>query len=137
MTLVIDASVAVAALSDGGAEGEWARRMLGSEPLAAPHLMPVEAANILRRASAVGDLSMDAATLAYADLLVLPVELFAFHLTADRVWEMRANLTCYDAWYVALAELLGASLVTLDAKLSRAPGVRCGFLIPSAPGPPI
>jgi predicted nucleic acid-binding protein len=75
-------------------------------------------------------LSKDLATIAHADLLTLPVELFPYHVTADRVWELRANLTCYDGAYVALAELLGAPLATLDLKLSRATGPRCEFVTP-------
>jgi predicted nucleic acid-binding protein len=131
VTLVVDAGVVVAAMTDGGDDGEWARRVLTSGRLAAPHLMPVEAANILRRAVHSGGLSNDAASLAHGDLLALPVELFPYHLLADRIWELRPNVTCYDGWYVALAELMDAPLATLDVKLSRAPGIRCEWLIPS------
>ncbi len=90
--------------------------------------MPVEAANVLRRAAARGDISADAASLAHADLLVLHIELFPYEPFASRVWELRDNLTAYDAWYVALAEALGVKVATLDGALCRAPGPRCGFL---------
>ena len=131
MTLVVDASTVVAALTDGGADGTWARTLLVSDDLAAPHLMPVEAANVLRRAVLAGDISSDAASLAHADLLSLRTALFAYRPLADRVWELRDGVTAYDAWYVALAESLDAPLVTLDRGLARAPAPRCLFVTPT------
>lgn len=131
MTLVVDASLVVAALVDSGPEGTWAEEVLAGDPLAAPHLMPVEAANILRRASLAGDISEDTASLAHADLLALPVELFPYPPFARRAWELRGDLTAYDAWYVAVAEALEGSVATLDERLVRASGPRCAFLTPS------
>ena len=130
MTLVVDASLVVSALVDGGSTGTWAAGTLASGPLSAPHLMPVEVANILRRASAAGEISTDVAALAHADLLDLRVELFPYAPFAARVWELRGTVTCYDAWYVALAEFLGAPVATLDAKLTRAAGPDCRFETP-------
>ncbi len=131
MTLVVDASMVVAALIDSGTEGGWAESLLTSDQLAAPHLMLAEAANILRRAALVGDVSGDVASLAHGDLLQLPVVLFPYEPFAERVWELRATVTAYDAWYVALAESLDAGLATVDLRLSRAPGPRCAFVTPS------
>ena len=68
--------------------------------------------------------------MAHADLLDLRVELFPYAPFASRVWELRDNVTSYDAWYVALAESLGSSLVTLDQKLAQATGPRCDFETP-------
>ena len=133
MTLVIDASVVVAALVDGGSEGQWAEQELVMEPLAAPHLLLVEPPNILRRAALARQISEDTASLAHADLLQLRVELFPYDLVAARVWELRGTITAYDAWYVALAESLHAPLATLDRKLSRASGPRCAFKLPPRP----
>ncbi|MHB8513553.1 MAG: type II toxin-antitoxin system VapC family toxin [Actinomycetota bacterium] len=130
MNLVVDASTVVAALSDSGSDGIWARELLADGSLAAPHLMLAEAANILRRASAARILSNDVASLAYEDLLQLPVQLFSFAPFGDRIWELRKSFTVYDAWYVALAESLNAPLVTLDARLAKAWGSRCKFSIP-------
>ena len=130
MTTVLDASVVVAALVDGGVTGEWARQVVGAGRLAAPHLMPVEVANILRRAATAGTVSADSAALAHQELMSLPVQLFPYGPCAGRVWELRSNLTAYDAWYVALAESLGARLATLDARLSRASGPQTVFLTP-------
>ncbi len=133
MTLVIDASVVVAGLTDSGTDGLWAEELLAGESLAAPQLMAVEAASILRRAALAGDISADAASLAHADLVDLRVEVFPYQLCAARVWELRGNVTCYDGWYVAVAELLSAPLATLDGRLANSPGPRCQFLLP--PGP--
>ncbi len=68
--------------------------------------------------------------MAHADLLALRVELFAYEPFASRVWELRENVTAYDAWYVALAESLATTLATVDLKLSCAPGPRCSFATP-------
>lgn len=130
MTVVVDASAVVAALVDDGPDGRWAESEIVREGLAAPYLMPVEAANILRRAVLAGDLSADTATLAHEDLVALRVDLFPYEPHARRVWQLRDNLTAYDAWYVALAEALGTPLVTLDERIARAPGPRCAFRLP-------
>ena len=130
MTLVVDASTVVAALIDNGPNGTWAARLLSAHRLAAPHLLPVEATNILRRAAIHGDISDESASLAYADLLDLRADLFPFEPFAERVWELRTSVTPYDAWYVALAELLDAPLATLDIRLSQASGPRCAFELP-------
>jgi predicted nucleic acid-binding protein len=130
VTLVVDASLVVSALVDGGSTGTWAAGVLASGPLSAPHLMPVEVANILRRASAADEISTDVAALAHADLLDLRVELFPYAPFAARAWELRGTVTCYDAWYVALAEFLDSPVATLDAKLTRATGPGCRFETP-------
>ncbi len=134
MTLVIDASTVVAGLVDSGADGSWAEALLVSDALAAPHLMIAEAANILRRSAAAGLISREQASLAHADLLELRVELFPYAPFAARIWALRDNVTCYDAWYVAVAEALGAPLATLDARLANAPGPHCRFVGADATG---
>ncbi len=131
MTLVVDASVVAAALIDAGPDGSWAEQLLGSDALVAPHLLPVEVANVLRRAAAAGEVSADSASLAYSDLLDLRVDLFDYEPVAERVWELRGGISSYDAWYVALAESVDAPLATLDRRLTRAQGARCRFLVPS------
>jgi predicted nucleic acid-binding protein len=256
VTVVVDASVVVAGLVSAGATGDWAESVLACGPLAAPHALPVEVASILRRAERAGEISADAASLAYADLGRLRVEYFPYAPFAERIWELcaalpgshlqqvemlqrlrlgiadaqtsrkrvelqvnqlqqesakredqarkalrssredlarealqqksslqtqlndlqtqyaaledqeekltiasrtlqakidavplakteatrpgaapqagPANMSCYDAWYVALAEFLGVKLATLNARLARAPGPCCGFWLPPA-----
>jgi len=130
MTLVIDSGFVVAALVDSGPVGTWADHLLATDNLAAPHLMPVEVANVLRRATMAGEISADTAAMAHGDLLSLRVELFAYEPFATRVWELRENVTAYDGWYVALAESLDAELATLDLRLTKATGPRCAFATP-------
>ena len=130
MTQVVDASVLVAALVDDGADGLWSEASIRRDALVAPEFLQVEASNVLRRLERAGVISKIEANGAHGDLLRLDVELFPFAPFAERVWELRANLTCYDAWYVALAEAFECPLLTLDKKLSRATGAMCEFLVP-------
>jgi predicted nucleic acid-binding protein len=89
MTVVVDASVVVAGLASADVTGEWAESVLAGGPLAAPHLMPAEAASILHRAERAGEISADAASLAHADLGRLRVEYFPYDPFAERIWELR------------------------------------------------
>lgn len=130
MTVVVDASVVVAALVDDGPIGAWALATLSRGAVAAPHLMPVEVAAVLRRSVLSRGLTAEVASLAHADLLDLPVELFPYGATSARSWQLRSNVSSYDAAYVALAEELDVPLATLDARLRRASGPRCTFLAP-------
>lgn len=132
MTLVVDSSVVVAALIDQGRDGSWAKMQLRHERLIAPQHMPAEVANVLRRAARFGQISAEAASLGHADLLQLRVNLFGYRGLAERVWELRGNLSAYDAWYVALAEVAGAPMATLDHRLVLASGPRCEFRVPRA-----
>jgi predicted nucleic acid-binding protein len=129
-TVVCDASALVALLLDSGADGHWASEALAGARFAAPELLPFEAANIIRRHALAGAVSADQAAQAHADLIDLAIECWPYALVAGRAWELRANLSSYDASYAAVAELLGADLVTLDRRIARAPGVRCGVMTP-------
>jgi predicted nucleic acid-binding protein len=131
MSIVIDASALVAALVDTGPDGRWAEALL-TEDLAAPHVLPAEVANVLRRAVASGEITDEIGSLAHADLLGLRLEFVAYELVAERIWALRSNVTAYDAWYVAVAELLDAPLATLDRRLAGAPGPTCTFRTPPA-----
>ena len=130
MSAVIDASVLVAALVDSGQDGPWAEAVLVQGQLAAPEMLLAEATNILRRMEQSGQVSSLEAAASFRDLLRLDVELYPFTPLAERVWELRANVTSYDAWYVALAEALRNPLFTLDRKLSTASGVQCEVICP-------
>jgi predicted nucleic acid-binding protein len=128
MSLVVDASVLIAATTDSGPEGTWAEEMLLPGGIVAPHLVLVEATNILRRLERAKDVSRLEATAAQRDLMRLAIELLPFEPFAERVWELRANITSYDGWYVAIAEAFALPLATLDTRLARATGPRCEFL---------
>lgn len=130
MTLVVDASVLVAALVDAGPIGAWAEQQIAENSLCAPELILAEATNVLRRLEHLGDLSTFEATMAQRDLMSLPLDFIPYAPFADRVWALRANVTSYDAAYVAIAEALRIPLATLDKALTRSPGPACEFLTP-------
>jgi len=137
VTLVVDASAVVAALVADGTDGTWAESLLTSDSLAAPHMLHAAASNILRCSALAGAISAEEASLAQADLLDLRVELFPYAPFAERIWALRQNVTCYDAWYVAVAEALSAPLATLDNRLAKTSGPRCRFLTaPTGSGQP-
>jgi predicted nucleic acid-binding protein len=133
VTQVFDASAIVAALIDDGAEGRWCEDQLLADDLVAPHLLPIEAANIIRRTEAHKAIDPSAAAAAMHDLRRLDVELVHFEPLADRAWQLRSNLTVYDACYVATAELFHGRLVTLDRKLAKAPGLHCDVAVAPTP----
>lgn len=133
--IVVDASVLAPALGDDGPDGDHARERLADEILAAPELIDLEVSSVLRRLHVGGQLSARRAELALADLIALPLRRVPHRLLVARCWSLRENLTTYDASYVALAEQLGALLVTADSRLPRAPGVRCDVQVLSRPEP--
>jgi predicted nucleic acid-binding protein len=125
--LVVDASVLVVALADDGSDGDAARARLRGEELAAPELLDLEVTSVLRKQRSAGMIDDRRALLALTDLRALPIHR-AHHLPLlSRCWELRDNLTVYDAAYVALAELLQADLLTADGRVAAAPGPRCGI----------
>ena len=130
MSVVVDASLLVAATTDSGPAGIWAEEVLLQGGIVAPHLVLVEATNILRRLERSKELSPLEAAAAQRDLVRLAIDLLPFEPFAERVWELRQNVTSYDAWYVAIAEAFGLPLATLDNRLARAAGPRCRFLTP-------
>ena len=123
--LVVDASVLATALTDDGPDGDIARARLRDQQLVAPELIDLEVTSVLRRQQAVGQLDLRRAHLALDDLLDLPIGRVPHAPLLLRCWELRDNLTVYDAAYVALAEALGTVLLTADARLADAPGLRC------------
>ncbi len=127
--IVVDASVLAPALADDGGDGDRARDRLRGERLCAPSLVDLEVASVLRRAAAATQLDQRRSAQALADLARLPLRRVGHLSLLDRIWELRDNVTVYDGAYVALAELASAPLVTADARLSRAPGIRCAIEI--------
>ena len=123
--IVVDASAALSALLNAGP----ARNALASEQLHAPHLIDSEVANGLRRMVAVEQLAADSGWTALDVFRRLGMTRYPVFSLLDRVWELRDHLSAYDASYVALAELLDCNLLTADARLSRAPGIRCSITL--------
>jgi predicted nucleic acid-binding protein len=131
LSVVVDSSVLVAALLDSGRAGLWAEEVLGSGPVFGPELVAVETTNILRRLERAKRITPLEANSAHQDHQRLSIELFPFAPFADRIWALRHTLTSYDAWYVALAEVLGLPLATLDHRMARARGPACDFWLPA------
>jgi len=123
--IVVDASAAVLALLNAGP----ARQILGAQPLHVPHLIDSEVANSLRKGVASGDIRADHGWLALDSWRRLGMRRYPVPGLLQRIWELRDNLSAYDASYVALAEMLGCPLLTADRRLARAPGVRCAVTV--------
>lgn len=118
---VVDAGVVVALVV-----GDADLGLLGDDELAAPHLLDSEVVHVLRRLVLRGALSEAQGTAALEGFSALAIERFPADWLRPRIWELRHNLSAYDATYVALAELTGATvLLTTDARLANAPGIRC------------
>lgn len=124
--IVIDASALIELLVGGTPRAARlaARIADPAESLHAPHLLDLEVASVLRTLEARRQLSPALATRAIADLLALDLVRYSHETLVPRIWQLRGNLTAYDAAYVALAENLGSPLVTCDGRLAAAPGNR-------------
>lgn len=131
--IVVDASVLAVALGDDGSHGDAARARLRDEALAAPELIDLEVLSVFRRQLSIGSIDRRRARLALDDLIEMPLRRASHGPLLPRCWELRNNLTIYDAAYVALAETLGTSLLTADIRLSRSAGIRCPVeVVPAA-----
>lgn len=123
--IVVDASVLAPALADDGVDGDRVRERVRDEQLAAPELIDLEILSTLRRAVRSGRLDERRSGQALDDLAALPLRRVSHQALLRRAWDLRDNLTAYDAAYVALAEALDALLLTADAAMGKASGIRC------------
>lgn len=123
--LVIDASVLTVALADDGPDGDHARRRIRGERLVAPELIDLEVTSAFRGHVRGGVLDRRRADLAMDDLASMPMRRVSHRPVLPRCWELRDNVTPYDAAYVALAEMLQVILLTGDGRLARFIGPRC------------
>ena len=124
--IVADASIVVDLLTG---EGRGSQR-LATEAVAVPHLVDVEVVSAVRRQLAAGEIDQRTASGALADLADLELLRFPHLPLLGRAWELRDNVRITDGLYVALAELLDAPLVTLDARLAASPGLRATIEVP-------
>lgn len=124
--IVVDASVLANVIGDDEATGQLARaRFAAASAVSAPDLVDVETVSVLRRRWLAGDLSDERFRGAVDDLLAMPITRFPGGPLMVRAFELRANITAYDACYVALAEALDCPLITADRRLANAPMTTC------------
>jgi len=121
--IVLDASAAIEWLLQTVVGARVEERIFSqAATLHAPHLLDIEVAQVLRRYVTAGIITASRGQEAIEDVLDLSLTRYPHDVLLLRVWELRDNLTAYDAAYVALAEALGASLLTCDGKIASAPG---------------
>jgi len=127
--LVTDAGVWVRALVDEGPGGPVRIHLVAEPVVAAPALIDLEFTNVLRGLLTKGSIALRVAELALAEFLQAPIQRYTHEPLVPRVWQLRDNLTAYDAAYVALAEALGADLLSIDRRIAGAPGIRCRVIV--------
>lgn len=127
--IVVDASVLANAIGDDAADGAVARAALAGQDLSAPDLIDVESLSVLRRRWLFRSITTARFSAAIDDLSLLPIDRFPALPFMRRAYELRANVTAYDAMYIAVAEQLDCSLITADNRLARAPGIRCAVTV--------
>jgi predicted nucleic acid-binding protein len=121
--IVVDASAVLETLLRAPSAETVEKRLFDpSQTLHAPHLLDVEVAQVLRRYAGNGEIDDERGRAALADLAAFPLRRYPHDFLLPRVWDLRKNLTAYDAVYVALAEALDAPLLTRDRRLATAPG---------------
>lgn len=135
--IVVDASVLANALTDDGPVGQVARRELADDlHWVGPGHLLVETFAAVRGRWLGGKLEAGRATDALAALTTTAIELVDIGPLVPRMWELRANVSGYDAAYLALAESMGCPLLTADARLARVPGRRCDVKVAAPAEPP-
>lgn len=127
--IVVDASVTATALGADDEEGARVRAQFPDFDVFVPELIDLEVTSYIRRAVRVGQMESQRALQALADLALLPLERVSHTPFLSRIWDLRHNVTPYDAAYVALAEVMEAPLLTADARLARAPGLACEVVL--------
>jgi predicted nucleic acid-binding protein len=120
--IVVDTSAVIGVLAGQPRIARLVDRVINDGDLHAPHLIDVEFQHALRRLVVAGAINDDRAADARMDFADLTIVRYPHVSLADRMWELRHNVTAYDAAFLALAEALGAPLVTCDTRLARAPG---------------
>jgi predicted nucleic acid-binding protein len=123
--LVVDASVLAPVIADTGSDGQRFRARLRGETVVGPDLLRLEVISVVRRQTYLGQLTHEQADAAIGDLLDFPIRVFPTAPLLRRVWELRQNVTAYDGCYVVLAEAVDSALLTADARLANASGLRC------------
>lgn len=128
--LVVDATCLYATLLGGPGAEQVRRHLATDDDQAAPHVVDAEVLAAIRRAARRGTVDRTAAVQMVEDLADWPGQRFGHRPLLERAWELRGTLRAWDGLYVALAELMGGRLLTLDARLAELPGLRCPVVVP-------
>lgn len=128
--LVVDALCLFVVITEGSLAEKTRRTLVASDELSAPSIIDLEVVGLLRRDTLHHGLESGRAEIALAELNDWPGERVPLRALNARVWQLRYNVRTWDAYYVALAEYLGAPLVTLDRRLASADGPECTFIVP-------
>ena len=123
--LIVDASCLYEVVADGTAAESVRARMAQDPDQAAPHVVDAEVLGVVRRHHLQGRLDNTSARQAVADLRDWPGERFGHRSLLERAWELRDRVRSWDAMYVALAEILDGTVLTLDARLGKVRGLDC------------
>jgi len=123
--IVVDASVLVTVIAERGASADASQRRLDGDEVIAPELIDLEVVDVVRRLVRGGHIAEPDARAGLIAMAQAPIERLSHAGLVRRTWELRDNLSAYDAAYVALAETFEITLVTRDARIARAPGLRC------------
>jgi predicted nucleic acid-binding protein len=126
--IAVDANAVIAMLVDDAELGSASRTLYAQHDLVAPDLLPYEVASVLRKLTQIGRVTAQAAKMALRDLNLVRLEAVPYRDIAQRMWELRENLSAYDAAYVAVAELFDLPLLTFDHRIRRSPGPTCEFV---------
>lgn len=129
--LVVDASVMFEVVADTPGSDLLRERLVLDPEHAAPHLVDAEVLSVIQTYHRTGRLDTTAASQAVDDLRSWPGERWSHRPLLGRAWGLRANVRGYDALYVALAEALDATLLTLDRRLANVTGIRCAVEVPT------
>jgi len=130
--LIVDASCLFEVVADTPRSAAVASRLASDPDQAAPHIIDVEVMGVIRGLFLRGRLDNTAAAQAVGDLRDWPGERVGHRLLLDRAWELRETVRGWDAFYVALAEAFDATLLTMDERLSHAPGPLCRIEVVAA-----
>jgi predicted nucleic acid-binding protein len=121
--IVVDSSVILEVLLRTKSSQTIEKKIFSrGQTLHAPHLIDIEIAQVIRRYTSAGEITPERGSQAIEDLMDFRISRYSHDILLPRIWDLRKNMTAYDAAYVALAEIMDSPLLTRDAKLARSPG---------------
>ncbi len=127
--IVVDASIIIHILLDAQTKPEIIDTLESADGLMAPHLVDLEVLNSIRKQLNLKKITLQDAETALSDFESMTIDRRSTHMFSKRIWELRNNLTPYDASYVVLAEMTGLQFITRDARIANAPNLQTHVLV--------